>query len=101
MLVGKVIGSVWSTRKNEELLGSKFMIVDPYKYKGHKRAYPIIAVDPIGAGVGELVLVVSGSSARVSLGSGKQPIDHVIVGVVDRVDFPSLPETVTSKKVKV
>jgi len=94
MLIGKVIGNVWSTRKNDELLGCKFMIVDPYQYEGHPPAYPIIAVDQIGAGVGEIVLVVSGSSARVAFGSGKQPIDHVIVGVVDEVDLPKvLPVT--------
>jgi len=93
MLIGKVIGSVWATRKNEDLNGCKFMIVDPYEYKNHRPAYPIIAVDQIGAGVGEMVLVVSGSSARVAVGTGRQPIDHVIVGVVDEVDLPPLPLT--------
>jgi len=93
MLIGQVIGNVWATRKNEELSGCKLMIVDPYPYPGHRDAYPIIAVDQIGAGIGELVLVVSGSSARISYGSGKQPIDHVIVGVVDQVDLPALSPT--------
>jgi len=89
MLIGKVIGNVWATRKNEDLNGCKLMIVDPLQYAGHARAYPIVAVDQIGAGVGEMVLVVSGSSARISVGSGNQPIDHVIVGVVDEVDLSS------------
>ncbi len=92
MLIGKVIGNVWATRKNEQLNGCKLMIVDPWQYAGHSRAYPIVAVDQIGAGVGETVLVVSGSSARVSVGQGTQPIDHVIVGVVDEVDLPDEPE---------
>ena len=87
MIVGKVIGNVWATRKNEDLNGCKLMVVDPIPYAGHRPQYPIVAVDQIGAGVGELVLVVSGSSARVSVGTGKQPIDHVIVGVVDQVDL--------------
>jgi len=87
MLIGKVIGNVWATRKNEELNGCKLMIVDPLQYHDHPRAYPIVAVDQIGAGIGETVLVVSGSSARISVGSGNQPIDHVIVGVVDEVDL--------------
>jgi ethanolamine utilization protein EutN len=87
MLIGKVIGNVWATRKNEELNGCKLMIVEPMEYRGHAPAYPIVAVDQIGAGIGETVLVVSGSSARVSVGAGKQPIDHVIVGVVDEVDL--------------
>jgi len=90
MLIGRVIGNVWATRKNEELAGCKFMVVDPYQYDGHNKSYPIVAVDQIGAGVGEWVLVVSGSSARISFGSGKQPIDHVIVGVVDQLDLPKL-----------
>ncbi|MCL2736965.1 MAG: EutN/CcmL family microcompartment protein [Propionibacteriaceae bacterium] len=87
MLVGTVIGNVWATRKNEELSGCKLMIVDPLRFPGRARAYPIVAVDQIGAGVGETVLVVSGSSARISVGSGDLPIDHVIVGVVDEVDL--------------
>jgi ethanolamine utilization protein EutN len=88
MLIGKVIGNVWATRKNEALNGCKLLIVDPFQYQGHSRAYPIVAVDQVGAGIGETVLVVSGSSARISFGSGNQPIDHVIVGVVDQVDLP-------------
>jgi ethanolamine utilization protein EutN len=63
------------------------MIVEPYHYPGHDKPSPIVAADPIGAGVGEVVLVVSGSTARVSTGTGAQPIDHVIVGIVDKVDL--------------
>jgi ethanolamine utilization protein EutN len=87
MLIGRVIGNVWATRKNEDLNGCKFMVVAPHEYAGHAKAYPIVAVDQIGAGVGETVLVVSGSSARVAMGSRTLPIDHVIVGVVDEVDL--------------
>ena len=87
MLIGTIIGNVWATRKNEELNGCKLMIVDPYPYKEHKKQYPVVAVDTIGAGIGETVLVVSGSSARVILGSGNKPVDHVIVGIVDKVDL--------------
>ena len=88
MLVGTVVGNVWATRKNEDLNGCKLMIVEPYIYDGHKKQYPIVAVDQIGAGIGETVLVVTGSSARVSVGDGKKPIDHVIVGIVDKVEIP-------------
>jgi len=86
MIIGTVIGNVWATRKNEELSGCKLMIVEPIPY-GRAPQYPLVAVDQIGAGIGERVLVVSGSSARISIGSGKQPIDHVIVAVVDQVDL--------------
>lgn len=87
MLVGKIIGNVWATRKNEDLNGCKLMIVEPLEYKNHPKPYPVVAVDMIGGGIGETVLVVSGSSARISVGEGKKPIDHVIVGIVDKVEL--------------
>lgn len=87
MLIGTVIGNVWATRKNDGLNGCKLMIVEPHTYKNHPATYPVVAVDTIGAGIGETVLVVSGSSARLSIGDGKSPIDHVIVGIVDKIDL--------------
>lgn len=87
MIIGKIIGNVWATRKNEDLNGCKLMIVEPMEYKNHPKDYPLVAVDIIGAGIGETVLVTSGSSARISVGNGKAPIDHVIVGIVDKVDL--------------
>ena len=78
MIIGKVIGSVVSTRKNENLVGSKFMIVEPTE-GGSK----IIAVDNIGAGIGEYVLVALGSAARIGCGKEKSPIDAAIVGIID------------------
>ena len=91
MLVGTIIGNVWATRKNEDLNGCKLMIVEPFSYEGHRRQYPIVAVDQIGAGIGETVLVVSGSSARVTVSGGNKPIDHAIVGIVDKVELPGAP----------
>ncbi len=79
MIIGKVIGSVVSTRKNENLVGSKFMIVEPVESKNGK----IIAVDNIGAGIGEYVLVALGSAARVGCGKETAPIDAAIVGIID------------------
>ncbi len=79
MIIGKVIGSVVSTRKNENLVGSKFMIVEPVEGKNGK----IIAVDNIGAGIGEYVLVALGSAARVGCGKETAPIDAAIVGIID------------------
>jgi ethanolamine utilization protein EutN len=87
MQIGTVIGNVWASRKNDALAGCKLMIVEPYHYPNHSKPSPIVAADPLGAGVGEVVLVVSGSTARVSVGVGEQPIDHVIVGIVDKVDL--------------
>lgn len=79
MIIGKVIGSVVSTRKNENLVGSKFMIVEPTEGKNHK----IIAIDNIGAGIGEYVLVALGSAARIGCGKETAPIDAAIVGIID------------------
>lgn len=80
MLVGKVVGSVVATRKNENLVGSKFLIVQPSDGMGDEK---IVAVDNVGAGIGEIVLVATGSAARIGCGQDKSPIDAAIVGIVD------------------
>ncbi len=82
MIVGKVIGSIVSTRKNENLVGNKFMLVEPLEVIGDKTKR-IVAVDNIGAGIGEIVLVAIGSAARVGCGMETAPIDAAIVGIVD------------------
>ena len=80
MLVGKVVGSVVATRKNENLVGSKFLIVEPCEGMGDGR---IVAVDNVGAGIGEIVLIATGSSARIGCEQESAPIDAAIVGIVD------------------
>lgn len=80
MLVGKVVGSVVSTRKNEKLVGSKFMIVEPVDSMAKGR---FVAVDNIGAGIGEYVLVATGSAARCSTDCETSPVDAAIVGIID------------------
>ncbi|HCL01695.1 MAG TPA: ethanolamine utilization protein EutN [Lachnoclostridium phytofermentans] len=80
MLIGKVIGSVVSTRKNEHLVGNKFMIVEPLKSFRENR---IVAIDNVGAGIGEYVLVAGGSAARIGCGAENSPIDAAIVGIID------------------
>ena len=82
MLVGKVIGSIVSTRKNENLIGSKFMIVEPLSVMGGN-AERIVAVDNVGAGIGEIVLVATGSAARIGCNLAESPVDAAIVGIVD------------------
>ena len=81
MIIGKVIGSVVSTRKNERLVGSKFMVVQPVANMGDGKA--IVAVDNVGAGIGEYVLVAVGSAARVGCEKANAPIDAAIVGIID------------------
>ncbi len=82
MIVGKVIGSIVSTRKNDNLVGNKFMLVEPLEVIGDK-TNRIVAIDNIGAGIGEIVLVATGSAARIGCGMETAPIDAAIVGIVD------------------
>ena len=81
MLIGKVVGYVVSTRKCDNLVGNKFMIVEPIP--SLKIDNRIVAVDKVGAGIGELVLVAQGSAARVGCGVENAPIDAAIVGIID------------------
>ncbi len=80
MIIGKVVGSVVSTRKNEKLVGNKFMIVEPVSSMNSGR---LVAVDNIGAGIGEYVLVALGSAARFGVDNSEAPVDAAIVGIVD------------------
>ena len=82
MIVGKVVGSIVATRKNENLVGSKFMIVEPLKSMD-SNSNRIVAIDNVGAGIGEIVLVAQGSAARIGCGLNTSPVDAAIVGIVD------------------
>lgn len=81
MIIGKVVGSVISTRKSEKLVGNKFMIVEPLEHMGS--AGQLVAIDNIGAGIGETVLVAQGSAARIGCNVEHAPVDAAIVGIVD------------------
>ncbi len=82
MTIGKVVGSVVATRKNENLIGSKFMIIEPLESmeSGKNR---FVAIDNVGAGIGELVLVARGSAARIGCNLEQSPVDAAIVGIID------------------
>lgn len=82
MKKGIVIGNVVSTRKQESLVGSKFMEVRMIE-NGRETEDYVIAVDSVGAGIGETVLLTLGSSARLALANQNAPVDAVIVGIVD------------------
>ena len=82
MIIGKVVGSLFSTRKNDRLVGNKFMIVEPAdKYEGVGSR--LVAIDNIGAGIGEYVLIATGSAARVGCDLHDAPVDAAIVGIID------------------
>ncbi len=87
MILGKVVGTVVATRKDERLAGSKLLLVQPVQPDGTPRGAPLVAVDTVDAGTGERVLVVGGSSARMAEGMTDRPVDAAIVGIVDTVDL--------------
>ncbi|MEE8835855.1 MAG: EutN/CcmL family microcompartment protein [Eubacteriales bacterium] len=82
MIAGKVVGSLISTRKSEKLVGSKFMIVEPLRHM-EADTRQIIAIDLVGAGIGEYVIVAQGSSARIGCDMPDAPVDAAIVGIID------------------
>lgn len=82
MLAGKVVGSVVSTRKCQNLVGNKFMIVE-LAAQMRSDTKRLIAIDNIGAGIGEYVLVATGSAARIGCDLATAPIDAAIVGIID------------------
>jgi ethanolamine utilization protein EutN len=87
MIIGTVIGNVWATRKEESLVGIKFLIIQPEDMRGLSAGTPIVAVDRIGAGVGERVIVVQGCSSRYALQHYESPIDSAVIGIIDSVDM--------------
>lgn len=88
MRVAKVIGTIWSTRKDDRLSGYKLLILQPFDAEsGSPESGQIVAADVIGAGVGETVLVVSGSSARHAAGGAEVPVDASVVGIVDNFEL--------------
>ena len=89
MILAKVLGTVVATRKDERLVSSKLLLVRSVDPSGKLEGPYLVAIDTVDAGIGETVLVVSGSSARMAEGLKDRPVDAAIVGVVDTVDVKS------------
>jgi ethanolamine utilization protein EutN len=87
MILGKVVGTVWATRKDEELVGLKFQIVKHLDLEYKLKDTFVVAVDTVQAGVGDVVLMCSGSSARQTATTKNKPVDAVIMAVVDKIDI--------------
>jgi microcompartment protein CcmK/EutM len=87
MILGKVIGTIWATRKDEEMVGMKLQIVKHVDLDYKLKDLFVVAVDTVQAGVGDIVLVASGSSARQTAVTKNKPVDAVIVAVVDKLDI--------------
>ncbi|QUG43557.1 EutN/CcmL family microcompartment protein [Psychrobacillus sp. INOP01] len=86
MQLGKVIGNVWATRKEEGLQGLKLLIVQPVDVQGKPVRTQFVAADRIGAGIGDDVLVTSGGSSRYIMRENPIPIDAVIIGIIDSTE---------------
>ena len=82
MLMGRVVGNLVSTRKQDALVGSKFLEVRLIENQQDTDKF-LIAVDSVGAGIGERVLITTGSGARLALQNTSAPVDAVVVGIVD------------------
>jgi microcompartment protein CcmK/EutM len=93
MFLARVTGSVVATQKVASMTGHKLLTVEPYRVDEHSRDHLVgtgrtfVAVDTLGAGEGEMVLICQGSSARLTPETEKLPIDTVVIGLVDTVEI--------------
>jgi ethanolamine utilization protein EutN len=85
MILARVVGTVVATRKDPRLEGKKLLILKPISPEGANESGYVVSVDTVGAGVGERVIAVSGSSARMAEGCKDTPVDNTIIGIVDEV----------------
>ena len=87
MIIGKVTGSAVAILKHDALRSTKLLLVSPADTQGEICGSPFIAVDLVGAGEGELVVVSQGSSARLATGQNESPVDAAIVGILDSLAY--------------
>ncbi len=97
MFLGRVIGEVWATQKNPDLNGLRLLVIEALDERsdpGAPKVTPVVAADPIGAGIGEQVLVAFGKAARVACGGdGDYAYEAAVVGIVDDFDVPGAPDS--------
>lgn len=93
MILARVEGSVVATKKNPKMTGSKLLVVRPVVIDQKNPSdiklgtSTVVAIDSLGAGEGEIVLIVQGSSARLAADSKDTPVDAVVIGIVDTIDL--------------
>jgi ethanolamine utilization protein EutN len=88
MQIGRVVGTVVSTQKNRKLEGAKLLLVQPLTLDGEPRGTAVLAIDSVGAGVGERVLlVIEGKAAGDALGKKAAAVDAAIIGIIDSVEY--------------
>ncbi len=88
MLIGTVVGNVWATKKDPTLSGLRFLVIQPFTLDGNASAETIVAVDPLGAGIGERVLVVFGRAARHAIGKGHDVgFQTAVSAIIDKMEL--------------
>ena len=87
MFLGKVVGSVWATKKTPNLEGMRFLIVHPYDLNKEPNTNVVVVADRLGAGVGEIVVCAYGKAARSAIGDQDMSIEAAVVCIVDEVDI--------------
>ena len=87
MFLGKVIGTVWSTKKTPDLEGVRFLVVHPYDLDHEPTKNVVVVADRLGAGTGETVMCAYGKAARTAIGNQDMSIEAAVIGIVDRVDL--------------
>jgi ethanolamine utilization protein EutN len=86
VLLAKIVGTVVATRKDPRLVSSKLLIARAIDPRGKAEGGYVVAIDTVDAGVGETVLIVSGSSARMANGLKDCPVDAAVIGIVDNIE---------------
>ena len=89
MKTAVIIGTVVATRKDERLVGKKLMLIQPVNLNKKPIGEPLVAVDTVGAGIGEFVMFCTGTASRNACSDPKAPIDGAVIGIIDQVDIAS------------
>src|ERR1700682_4610993 len=87
MFLGKVVGTIWSTKKSPDLEGVRFLIVHPYDLDKEPTKNIVVVADRLGAGSGEIVMCAFGKAARSAIGNQEMAVEAAVVAIVDRVDI--------------
>ena len=87
MKIARVIGNIWATHKEQRLTGLRFVVVQPVNQQNEKESEMIVAADPLGAGIGQDVLLVQGSSAVRALRNNDLPVDAAVVAIVEKLEI--------------
>ncbi len=90
MFLGKVVGTVWSTKKTPDLEGVRFLIVHPYDLDKEPTKNIVVVADRLGAGAGEIVMCAYGKAARTAIGNQEMAIEAAVIAIVDRMDVQDI-----------